>query len=84
MLEVECGETELWSHPVHALCMPLLPIRAAARRFRMTIPFPGDLRHSIRMTSTERSRVAGLETRSIDYVPLSERHGKVWHLERTA
>ena len=23
---------------------------------------------------------AGLETRSIDYVPVSERHGKVWHL----
>jgi len=24
--------------------------------------------------------VTGLETRSIDYVPVSERHGKVWHL----
>lgn len=24
--------------------------------------------------------MTGLETRSIDYVPLSERHGKVWHL----
>jgi purine-cytosine permease-like protein len=25
-------------------------------------------------------RAGGLEIRSIDYVPLSERHGKVWHL----
>ncbi|MBO0805242.1 MAG: cytosine permease [Nocardiopsaceae bacterium] len=25
-------------------------------------------------------RVGGLEVRSIDYVPLAERHGKVWHL----
>ncbi len=31
------------------------------------------------MTSTQ-SRPGGLEIRSIDYVPLSERHGKVWHL----
>lgn len=31
------------------------------------------------MTSAQ-PRVTGLETRSIDYVPLSERHGKVWHL----
>src|SRR3954462_4097977 len=31
------------------------------------------------MTSTQ-SRRGGLEIRSIDYVPLSERHGKVWHL----
>lgn len=23
--------------------------------------------------------IRGLETRSIDYVPLSERHGVVWH-----
>src|SRR3954447_8952421 len=30
-------------------------------------------------TSTE-GRIAGLETRSIDYVPLAERHGKLWHL----
>ncbi len=26
------------------------------------------------------SRSSGLETRSIDYVPKSERHGKVWHV----
>jgi nucleobase:cation symporter-1, NCS1 family len=32
------------------------------------------------MTSEQRPRVTGLETRSIDYVPLNERHGKVWHL----
>jgi NCS1 family nucleobase:cation symporter-1 len=31
------------------------------------------------MTTTQ-PRVGGLEVRSIDYVPLSERHGKVWHL----
>ncbi|MDI5961882.1 cytosine permease [Streptomyces sp. SL13] len=31
------------------------------------------------MTTTE-PRVSGLETRSIDYVPLNERHGKLWHL----
>src|ERR687890_754083 len=26
------------------------------------------------------ARQSGVETRSIDYVPLSERHGQVWHL----
>ena len=31
------------------------------------------------MTTTQ-SRRGGLEVRSIDYVPLNERHGKVWHL----
>jgi Permease for cytosine/purines, uracil, thiamine, allantoin len=35
--------------------------------------------NSVGMTSTQ-SRAGGLEIRSIDYVPLSERHGKVWHL----
>ena len=31
--------------------------------------------------STEnRPARTGLEVRSIDYVPLNERHGKVWHL----
>lgn len=32
------------------------------------------------MTTTSEPRVSGLEIRSIDYVPLSERHGKLWHL----
>jgi NCS1 family nucleobase:cation symporter-1 len=32
------------------------------------------------MTTTQQPRAGGLEVRSIDYVPLSERHGKVWHL----
>jgi nucleobase:cation symporter-1, NCS1 family len=36
-------------------------------------------RQSVRMTTTQ-PRVTGLEVRSIDYVPLNERHGKVWHL----
>ena len=32
-------------------------------------------------TASEHSpRVAGIEVRSIDYVPLTERHGKLWHL----
>jgi NCS1 nucleoside transporter family len=33
-------------------------------------------------TTTEESgrRVGGVEVRSIDYVPLTERHGKLWHL----
>ena len=31
------------------------------------------------MTSTQ-PRSGGIEVRSIDYVPLSERHGKIWHL----
>jgi NCS1 nucleoside transporter family len=31
------------------------------------------------MTETA-PRVSGLEVRSIDYVPLDERHGKLWHL----
>ncbi len=30
--------------------------------------------------STSQPRVSGVETRSIDYVPLQERHGKLWHL----
>ena len=32
------------------------------------------------MTSTQESRINGVEVRSIDYVPLNERHGKLWHL----
>ena len=30
--------------------------------------------------TTAQPRVSGLEVRSIDYVPLRERHGKLWHL----
>jgi nucleobase:cation symporter-1, NCS1 family len=30
--------------------------------------------------TTSQPRVSGVETRSIDYVPLRERHGKLWHL----
>ena len=32
------------------------------------------------MTTSSEPRVSGLEIRSIDYVPLDERHGKLWHL----
>ncbi|MGW7257513.1 purine-cytosine permease family protein [Streptomyces sp. NPDC054834] len=32
------------------------------------------------MTTPTTPRVTGLEIRSIDYVPLDERHGKLWHL----
>jgi NCS1 nucleoside transporter family len=32
------------------------------------------------VTATQEKRISGLETRSIDYVPLDERHGKLWHL----
>ncbi|MGW1893489.1 purine-cytosine permease family protein [Streptomyces sp. NPDC002004] len=32
------------------------------------------------MTTSAEPRVSGLEVRSIDYVPLDERHGKLWHL----
>jgi len=32
------------------------------------------------VTTTSEPRVSGLEIRSIDYVPLNERHGKLWHL----
>jgi nucleobase:cation symporter-1, NCS1 family len=31
-------------------------------------------------TQQERSRRTGIEVRSIDYVPLDERHGELWHL----
>src|SRR3954470_6815438 len=31
-------------------------------------------------TEQARGRFGGIEVRSIDYVPLSERHGKLWHL----
>ncbi|MDQ1615508.1 MAG: nucleobase:cation symporter, family, partial [Actinomycetota bacterium] len=30
--------------------------------------------------TTPTGRIAGVEVRSIDYVPLNERHGKVWSL----
>ncbi len=30
--------------------------------------------------TTAQPRVSGIEVRSIDYVPLDERHGKLWHL----
>ncbi|MES4893113.1 cytosine permease [Streptomyces sp. NPDC096012] len=32
------------------------------------------------MSTSEEPRVSRLEVRSIDYVPLDERHGKLWHL----
>ena len=32
------------------------------------------------MATTQQQRTGGIEVRSIDYVPLTERHGKVWHL----
>src|SRR5579885_2365187 len=32
------------------------------------------------MTQATEARIGGLEVRSIDYVPLNERHGKLWHL----
>lgn len=32
------------------------------------------------MGTSAEPRVSGLEVRSIDYVPLDERHGKLWHL----
>ncbi|MFR0354516.1 purine-cytosine permease family protein [Streptomyces sediminimaris] len=32
------------------------------------------------MSTSSKPRVSGMETRSIDYVPLDERHGKLWHL----
>jgi NCS1 family nucleobase:cation symporter-1 len=32
------------------------------------------------MTTTAEPRKGGLEVRSIDYVPLSERHGELWHI----
>jgi NCS1 family nucleobase:cation symporter-1 len=32
------------------------------------------------MTQQQAGRIGGIETRSIDYVPLAERHGKLWHL----
>src|SRR5215470_15479623 len=45
------------------------------------VPFSANLRHSGRMSSGQlQSRAGALEVRSIDYVPLSERHGRVWHL----
>ena len=35
-----------------------------------------------RLTTAPRPapRISGVEVRSIDYVPLNERHGKLWHL----
>ncbi|MBW8795103.1 MAG: cytosine permease [Streptomyces sp.] len=32
------------------------------------------------MSTSAEPRLSGLEVRSIDYVPLDERHGKLWHL----
>jgi nucleobase:cation symporter-1, NCS1 family len=36
--------------------------------------------HSAAMAIQEEARISGVEVRSIDYVPLNERHGKLWHL----
>ena len=35
---------------------------------------------TVKGTAPTRSSAAGVEIRSIDYVPVSERHGKVSHL----
>ena len=35
---------------------------------------------AVRADETTSQRSRGLEVRSIDYVPLSERHGRLWHL----
>ncbi len=32
------------------------------------------------ITQQDQPRISGVEVRSIDYVPLNERHGKLWHL----
>ncbi|MYQ98584.1 MULTISPECIES: cytosine permease [unclassified Streptomyces] len=32
------------------------------------------------MSGSAQGRAAGIEVRSIDYVPLNERHGRLWHL----
>ena len=32
------------------------------------------------MSGSAQGRTSGIEVRSIDYVPLNERHGKLWHL----
>jgi nucleobase:cation symporter-1, NCS1 family len=34
----------------------------------------------VTITSEQQPRINGVEVRSIDYVPLNERHGKLWHL----
>jgi len=33
---------------------------------------------SVDTSPASSGRIAGVEVRSIDYVPLNERHGKVW------
>src|SRR3954462_15661677 len=38
------------------------------------------MQRSTTMTPTAEPRRTAIEVRSIDYVPLSERHGKLWHL----
>jgi nucleobase:cation symporter-1, NCS1 family len=39
------------------------------------------VRNTLFMTQAPaENRISGLEIRSIDYVPLNERHGKLWHL----
>src|SRR5690349_14892090 len=35
---------------------------------------------AVETQSRGEARITGLEVRSIDYVPLAERHGKLWHL----
>src|SRR3954453_3556704 len=34
----------------------------------------------VTQTTSGQPRISGVEVRSIDYVPLNERHGKLWHL----
>src|SRR3954462_2679506 len=38
------------------------------------------MQRSTTMTPTAEPRRTAIEVRSIDYVPLAERHGKLWHL----
>src|SRR6266550_1175861 len=44
-----------------------------------SFPWHAGRRRSALMTTTQQ-RAGRLEVRSIDYVPLNERHGKIWHL----
>src|SRR5580704_16688845 len=48
-------------------------------RWPQFVPLRAEPRQSVPMTTTQ-PRLSGIETRSIDYVPLNERHGKIWHL----
>ena len=66
-----CYSQHVWSRVVPMTTPPEPTTRSGHRRAHSD--------HRL-MTADQPAKTGGLEVRSIDYVPLDERHGKLWHL----